>query len=227
MKPVIVPFFIAHQGCPHQCVFCNQVKISGAAEAIPTPDEIRLKSMPTVLLPAGRNLEAAFFGGDLHQFAPICSEATSYASSASSPWGRARGQCGFPPAPMQLTRVGGIPHGDGGADRRTWHPVHGRLGPRPRRPRPYRPRLRIACRLLREAGFRVGAQLMPGLAGDTAVTALLTLRRTLALRPDFLRIYPTLVLAGTTLETITDARNTCRWSFRPQSGSARSCCTRP
>ena len=25
----IIPIFIPHAGCPHQCVFCNQKKISG------------------------------------------------------------------------------------------------------------------------------------------------------------------------------------------------------
>ena len=43
---------------------------------------------------------------------------------------------------------------------------------------------------------------MPGLPGDTPATAVATLRRTLALRPDFLRIYPTLVIAGTELEAM-------------------------
>jgi hypothetical protein len=59
-----------------------------------------------------------------------------------------------------------------------------------------------ACRLLAASGFRVGAQLMPGLPGDSPATALATLRRTLELRPDFLRIYPTLVVAGTELERL-------------------------
>ena len=34
----IIPIFIPHAGCPHQCVFCNQKKISGqktaSAEAV-------------------------------------------------------------------------------------------------------------------------------------------------------------------------------------------------
>jgi hypothetical protein len=41
---------------------------------------------------------------------------------------------------------------------------------------------------------------MPGLPGDTPKTIVATFRRTLLLRPDFLRIYPTLVIAGTELE---------------------------
>lgn len=58
----------------------------------------------------------------------------------------------------------------------------------------------VAVRLLRSAGFSVGIQLMPGLPGGGDLEARDSLRQALALRPDFLRIYPTLVLAGTRLE---------------------------
>ena len=60
----------------------------------------------------------------------------------------------------------------------------------------------VACRLLAGVGFRVGLQLMPGLPGDTPATAVATLRQAISLGPDFLRIYPTLVIAGTELERI-------------------------
>lgn len=52
---------------------------------------------------------------------------------------------------------------------------------------------------LREAGIAVGAQLMPGLPGDTPETSLHTLHRVLGLAPAFLRIYPTVVVEGTRL----------------------------
>lgn len=55
----------------------------------------------------------------------------------------------------------------------------------------------VAC--LKNEGITVGLQLMPGLPGDTWETSVSSLSRALALRPDFLRIYPTLVVAGTTL----------------------------
>jgi histone acetyltransferase (RNA polymerase elongator complex component) len=53
---------------------------------------------------------------------------------------------------------------------------------------------------LRRAGLRVGLQLMPGLPGGDDREARDSLTCALALRPDFLRIYPTVVLAGTQLE---------------------------
>lgn len=62
--------------------------------------------------------------------------------------------------------------------------------------------VRVACRTLRDAGLTVGVQLMPGLPGDTPAKALASLDEVLALRPDFLRIYPTLVIAGTKLASL-------------------------
>jgi len=52
---------------------------------------------------------------------------------------------------------------------------------------------------LRRAGLQVGLQLMPGLPGGDRAEALRSLDAALALSPDFLRIYPTVVLRGTPL----------------------------
>lgn len=59
-----------------------------------------------------------------------------------------------------------------------------------------------AFRCLQGAGIAVGAQLMPGLPGDSSETVMRSLREVLALRPAFLRIYPAVVLAGTGLERL-------------------------
>jgi histone acetyltransferase (RNA polymerase elongator complex component) len=52
---------------------------------------------------------------------------------------------------------------------------------------------------LRQTGLAVGLQLMPGLPGDTEQSSLRTMQLALGLKPDFLRIYPTLVLEETEL----------------------------
>ena len=57
-----------------------------------------------------------------------------------------------------------------------------------------------AVTLLKKYGFRVGLQLMPGLPGDSAETILYTAVRAVELRPDFVRIYPTVVVKDTPLE---------------------------
>jgi histone acetyltransferase (RNA polymerase elongator complex component) len=58
---------------------------------------------------------------------------------------------------------------------------------------------RTAVARLREAGYEIGLQMMIGLPGDTAQGALATAQAIVALQPDFVRIYPTLVLPGSAL----------------------------
>lgn len=55
----------------------------------------------------------------------------------------------------------------------------------------------ITC--IKNGGVSVGAQLMPGLPGDTPISSLASLERVIAAGADFLRIYPTVVLKGTEL----------------------------
>jgi hypothetical protein len=68
----------------------------------------------------------------------------------------------------------------------------------------------MAVSCLKGEGISVGLQLMPGLPGDTAEISVATLTKALILRPDFLRIYPTLVVAGTVL-----ARRYAEGRYRP------------
>jgi histone acetyltransferase (RNA polymerase elongator complex component) len=58
---------------------------------------------------------------------------------------------------------------------------------------------RTACRRVKEAGFALGVQLMPGLPGDDRAKALASVQETINLQADMVRIYPTLVLEGTEL----------------------------
>jgi histone acetyltransferase (RNA polymerase elongator complex component) len=55
---------------------------------------------------------------------------------------------------------------------------------------------------LKEKNFEVGLQLMIGLPGDTLDRFLQTLDRVIELKPDFVRIHPTLVLKGAPLEDL-------------------------
>ena len=33
-KEYIIPIFVPHLGCPHQCTFCNQKEISGQTKQV-------------------------------------------------------------------------------------------------------------------------------------------------------------------------------------------------
>ena len=56
-----------------------------------------------------------------------------------------------------------------------------------------------AARLLKAAGLYMGMQMMVGLPGDTARTAMATAKAICDMAPDFVRIYPLIVLKGSPL----------------------------
>ena len=64
MKTYNIPIFVPHRGCPFDCVFCNQKRITGTQKEV-TADDVHniigeyLKTLPS----KNRRIEAAFFGG--------------------------------------------------------------------------------------------------------------------------------------------------------------------
>ena len=70
-----------------------------------------------------------------------------------------------------------------------------------------------SVRLIKERGFEVGLQLMPGLPGDTADGIQETTQAVIALAPDFVRVYPTLVLKGTALHDMYAAGSYRPWTL--------------
>ena len=56
-----------------------------------------------------------------------------------------------------------------------------------------------ACRIVQEAGFELGIQLLPGMPGSTPEVFIKDAELALSLRPSCLRFYPCLVPAGTVL----------------------------
>jgi histone acetyltransferase (RNA polymerase elongator complex component) len=56
-----------------------------------------------------------------------------------------------------------------------------------------------AVKTLKERGFKVGIQLMPGLPGDSKEVFMDTIDKVIGLKPDMARLYPTLVIRGTKL----------------------------
>ena len=63
-KEYIIPIFVPHLGCPNDCTFCNQKKISGQTKMVTAEDvkntiEYYLKNFKD----NNKYVEVAFFGG--------------------------------------------------------------------------------------------------------------------------------------------------------------------
>jgi histone acetyltransferase (RNA polymerase elongator complex component) len=200
MKKLTVPFFISHLGCPHRCVFCDQVKISGSGEQI--PDEFTIREKIAEYRNTGNSelTEVAFFGGSftalplkvqeqlLASLQPLIAAGVVNCVRVST-----RPDCVDTAVAIFLKKLG-VTTVELGAQSMDDDVLF--LSGRGHGSR----ETEAAVSCLKELGVNVGVQLMPGLPGDTPSKSLASLHGVLALKPDFLRIYPTLVIAGTQLE---------------------------
>lgn len=59
-----------------------------------------------------------------------------------------------------------------------------------------------ASKLIKEKGFSLGLQIMTGLYGDTDEKAIKTAEKVISLKPDTVRIYPTILMPDTYLEVL-------------------------
>lgn len=197
-KGANVAFFVPHLGCTHACSFCDQRSISGRT-APPSPAEVtaaltRARSQMGVR--AG-TAEIAFFGGS---FTAIPRGQMLALLEAAVPFVGPDGFAGIrvstrPDAVgddvLALLKTRGVTSIELGAqsmdDAVLRKNGRGHTSAQ----------VSDAARRIRETGFSLGLQMMTGLPGDTPVGARRTARELAALRPDGVRIYPALVLAGT------------------------------
>lgn len=199
MKKITVPFFISHQGCPHTCSFCDQKTISGAVGALPDCSEILQKIAQWKDSANGRPLEVAFFGGTFTALSlenqeklllPLQALRTQRVVSTIRI--STRPDCLDSSTVLRLKESGvtTIEVGVQSMD----ESVLQRAG---RGHSAGEVRSALAC--IKEHGLAAGAQLMPGLPGDTLALARQSLRQVVLGGADFVRIYPVVVLAGTLL----------------------------
>lgn len=209
MRHLNLAIFIPHAGCPHRCSFCDQRAISGQSEPV-APQEVERLCQETLerwkgRFPQGAGVgrkaqsEISFFGGS---FTAIDRGYMVELLEAAYPFVGPEGFGGIristrpdaidrevleilPALRRHLHRAGG--------------PVYGRLGAAAKPPGPHRRPGGGGLRLIREMDFSLGLQMMTGLYGDTDEGARETARQLAELRPDTMRIYPTVVLRGTEL----------------------------
>lgn len=192
----IVPFFIPHLGCPQQCVFCDQRQITGCRQPV-RPEDV---AQELSALPDQAGLELAFYGGS---FTALPADYQEGLLRAVLP-ARERGAVAF----LRLsTRPDAISREV--LDRLSRYEVRTvELGAQSmddavlrasRRGHSARD-TREASALIREAGIKLILQMMTGLPGSGPASDLHTAEELIALHPDGVRIYPTVILRGTKLE---------------------------
>lgn len=200
--PLIIPLFIPHEGCPHRCLFCNQHSISSQTRSPITGAEVAATIREWLVLarPERRTrAQVAFYGGS---FTGLPAARQSELLSAVQPFLR-RGE-------VQAIRLSTRPD-TVDRDRLALLVSHGvttvELGVQSCDDRVLRQAGRghssadslQASRLIKDRGLQLGWQLMPGLPGEDGRSLRRTVEATIQTRPDFVRIYPALVVRGSGL----------------------------
>jgi histone acetyltransferase (RNA polymerase elongator complex component) len=199
---MIVPIFIPHQGCPYRCVFCNQSEISGAEKEgdqarLESAFNTYLKSRPLEELPAIR--QAAFYGGT---FTALPSKRQEFLLSSVQSWV----DQGYIESLRLSTHPGAIDT-ESLAFLSNYSVTTIELGVQSTDAKVLRQSgrgdtpesLERSVHLIRGKGYQLGLQLMLGLPGDSEEIFQQSVSDTLQFKPDFVRIYPALVVRGTDL----------------------------
>lgn len=195
----IIPVFVPHLGCPHACVFCNQRRISGAQKSATAADVKNSIAQAAAFLPPGGKRQLAFYGGSFTAIDAAQQEELLTAAKQALDRGEidairlsTRPDAIDAEVLARLRRFG-VETVELGAQSMDGEVL--RLAGRGHTAAD----VERAARLVREAGFRLVLQMMTGLPGDTDEKALETARRLIALRPDGVRIYPTVIVRDTAL----------------------------
>ncbi|WBW50620.1 radical SAM protein [Peptoniphilus equinus] len=211
-KKNIIPIFVPHEGCPENCVFCNQKRITGIETTLSIDAMQKLIREQLRYFANEAPVEVALYGGSftalkqetqerfLEGIEPfIVSKDVASIRISTRPDAINLSELEF----LRIHHVRTIELGIQSLDeevlsgsRRGYHadivaPV---------------------AALIKRKGFELGLQQMLGLPKDTLKKSVATARSLIAMEPNFVRIYPTLVIKDTPL-----ARAYSRGGYEPLS----------
>jgi histone acetyltransferase (RNA polymerase elongator complex component) len=194
---------VPHYGCPHRCTFCNQRYITGQTykpSAADVDKAVSIAISSAKYLP--KNTEIAFFGGsftaiDREYMIELLEAASKYVFSGAVSGIRisTRPDC-INKEILEILHTYGVSAIELGAQSMVDHVLkankRGHLSAD----------VVSASKLIKESGFELGLQMMTGLYTSTAQDDFLTAQAILKLRPDTVRIYPTIVVKNTELDML-------------------------
>jgi histone acetyltransferase (RNA polymerase elongator complex component) len=200
-RPFIIPVFLPHLGCPHQCAFCNQTAITSSKSRLFSPETLRLRINKFLEYKGKRRnrIQVSFYGGNFlglkkDEIKSLLDEAARFVKA-----GRVDSlRFSTRPDTIDVERldilndypVSTIELGVQSMDDhvlKTAKRGHSALD------------TEKAIGLLKDRNYEIGLQMMVGLPDDDENKALASGRRIADFAPDFVRIYPTVVLAGSPL----------------------------
>ncbi len=197
----IIPVFISHRGCPNDCVFCNQKRITARSGDVTVEDARRTieEHLSTIENMNLETVELAFFGGSftgipLEEQSAFLALAREYKAAGKIDKIHLSTRPDYinPEILDNLARYGadvielGVQSFDEEVLRLSGRGHNADV-------------VYKSSALIKEYGFTLGIQLMAGLPGDTLEKCIFSARETVKLAPEISRIYPTVVIKDTAL----------------------------
>lgn len=195
----IIPIFISHQGCSHQCVFCNQDRIAKVVQEEVTERDVRetVDEYLKTIDHKNATVEISFFGGtftaiNVNKQKELLAVAKEYKEKGYIDKIRMSTrpdainkyildylkdykvdiiELGVQSLDDEVLRLSGRGHSAEEVEK--------------------------ASKLIKEYGITLGHQIMPGLPGDTFEKDIETVKKSIKMKPDICRIYPSLVIKDT------------------------------
>jgi histone acetyltransferase (RNA polymerase elongator complex component) len=224
---MIIPFFIPYKGCPNRCIFCNAYKIAGNYHDRITEHNFR----ETVLECIGNStrkrehVQIAFYGSNFtgmnrNYQAELLGYANQFIAAGqvhdvriSTRPDNIDNEC------LDLLEQFSVTTVEIGAQSLVDEVLS--LSNRGHSSTD----VKNAMETLKNRGFKTGIHLMVGLPGDNRIRFEYTIHETIALKPDMVRIHPTLVFQDTDLAenffkrkytplTLSEAIDLCKYSLR-------------
>lgn len=201
-KSANIAFFVPHAGCMHSCSFCNQKQISGQIKPLKSEDIIETLSGIKRETLDPEKTEIAFFGGSFTAIPKklmltYLETANQFRDSGIFSGIRISTR---PDAVsdevLALLKDYGVTSIELGAQSTDDYVLmkngrgHTAL------------EIKQASERVKKHGFSLGLQMMTGLYKSTVEKDIKTCTDIIALKPDTVRIYPTIVIKGTHLETL-------------------------
>ncbi len=200
-KPFIVPIFLTRAGCPHRCAFCSAGKIAGGETVDWTEEEFRKEVETHLTRPRRRRTarQIAFYGGNFTGIEKtgqmrLLRYAKQYLDRGLVDSLRVSTRPDYiDDHVLEILRAHGVGTVEIGAqsmdDEVLEKSFRGHTSADVQR----------AVARLKSAGFETGVHLMVGLPGDSPAGFRRTVEAVIELRPDTVRVHPTLVFEDTVL----------------------------
>lgn len=200
-KEYIIPIFVPNLGCPNDCTFCNQEKISGQTTNV-TAKDVRetIEYYLENFMDSSKYVEVAFFGGsftgiDRKVQIELLEAANEFIKQKRVKSIRISTRPDYINKDiLKMLRKYNVKTIELGVQSTNNYILN-----KSKRGHTFED-VKKASKLIRRYRFRLGHQMMIGLPESTEIDEINTAKDLIKLKPKIVRIYPVLVIKGTELE---------------------------